>query len=492
MLFSSLIFIFYFLPVVLTGYALVGFSRTAQDIWLLLASLFFYAWGEPLFVFVMMASIAVNWLIGLSIGREKKRLLPGRARALLVVAIVFNVGILFVYKYLGFVVDNINYLVGHELLPHITLHLPLGISFFTFQAMSYVFDVYKDEVEVERNPFYVGLYIALFPQLVAGPIVRYADIAEQMRQRKVTWDMFSSGCSRFVIGVGKKILIANSMGAVSDRVFDLSGAGNHVYIVPSMLAWLGLLAYTLQIFFDFSSYSDMAIGLGRMFGFTFKENFNYPYISSSVTEFWRRWHISLSTWFKEYVYIPLGGSRGHGVGIDPAAGKKSLRLVRNLFVVWLLTGIWHGANWTFIVWGMWHFLAILMERVTKINQWRVPTSLRHAYVLFVVMIGWMFFRSTSMANALAYLANLFAINNNGLWSDFAVLLLRENLLFFAAGLVFSTPAAREFGNLLAERRLGGWGPVFSLAYPLVLFALLGVSVVYLAKGSYAPFIYFNF
>lgn len=362
MLFSSLIFIFYFLPVVLTGYALVGFSRTAQDIWLLLASLFFYAWGEPLFVFVMMASIAVNWLIGLSIGREKKRLLPGRARALLVVAIVFNVGILFVYKYLGFVVDNINYLVGHELLPHITLHLPLGISFFTFQAMSYVFDVYKDEVEVERNPFYVGLYIALFPQLVAGPIVRYADIAEQMRQRKVTWDMFSSGCSRFVIGVGKKILIANSMGAVSDRVFDLSGAGNHVYIVPSMLAWLGLLAYTLQIFFDFSSYSDMAIGLGRMFGFTFKENFNYPYISSSVTEFWRRWHISLSTWFKEYVYIPLGGSRGHGVGIDPAAGKKSLRLVRNLFVVWLLTGIWHGANWTFIVWGMWHFLAILMGR----------------------------------------------------------------------------------------------------------------------------------
>ncbi len=473
-------------------YLAVSFSRMAQNIWLLFASLIFYAWGEPLFVFVMMASIVFNWLIGLLVDRAEKKRRPDRARLLVLVAVVLNIGILFVNKYLGFVIDNINAISGVEFPSHIVPPLPLGISFFTFQALSYVLDVRRGAAEVEKNPFYVGLYIALFPQLVAGPIVRYADISRQMRERAITWDMFSLGCCRFVVGVGKKILIANSMGAVSDRIFDLSGAGNHVFIVPALLAWLGVIAYTLQIYYDFSGYSDMAIGLGCMFGFSFKENFNYPYISSSVTEFWRRWHISLSAWFREYVYIPLGGSRNPDANSDAGAGANNFGIVRNLFVVWLLTGIWHGANWTFIVWGMWHFLAILMERVVKFADWRFPGLFRRAYLLFVVMIGWMFFRASSMTNALAYLANLFALNDNGVWSDFSVLLLRENLVFFAAGIIFSAPVAREFGTMLEKRLIGVWEPLFCLVYPFGLLVLLGVSVIYMVKGGYSPFIYFNF
>ncbi len=490
MLFSSIEFIFYFLPAVLLGYFAVSFSRVLQNLWLLIASLVFYAWGEPLFVLVMILSILMNWFFGLLVDRWRDR--DGRAKKVIWATVIFNVGILFIYKYLDFVIANLNALFGVELLAPVNLPLPLGISFFTFQAMSYVLDVYRKDAPVERNPFYVGLYVSLFPQLVAGPIVRYLDVATQLRGRRMSWEMFSSGCCRFVIGVGKKILIANAMGAVSDRVFDLSASGSHVVIVPAMLAWVGLIAYTLQIYFDFSSYSDMALGLGKMFGFTFRENFNYPYIAKSVTEFWRRWHISLSTWFREYIYIPLGGSHAPGSASGTRSGTKIVNQVRNLFVVWLVTGIWHGANWTFICWGMWYFVLILFERVTKFSSQRLPAWFCHAYLIFVVMIGWMFFRATSVHNALGYLANLLALNNNGFYSDFAWLLLRENAVFFFCGIVFSTPVAREFGNMLANNVMGIWGRVFSTVYPFMLAALFLTSVVYLTKGSYTPFIYFNF
>ena len=490
MLFSSIEFIFFFLPAALLGYVAVSFSRTLQNLWLLIVSLLFYAWGEPLFVLVMILSIILNWLFGFLVDRWRDR--AGLAKKVIWASVIFNIGILFIYKYLDFVIVNLGALVGFEVMSRFNFPLPVGISFFTFQAMSYVIDVYRKDAQMEPNPFYVGLYITLFPQLVAGPIVRYLDVAIQMRERKLNWDMFASGCCRFVIGVGKKILIANALGAVSDRVFDLSASGNHVVIVPAMLSWLGLIAYTLQIYYDFSSYSDMALGLGKMFGFTFKENFNYPYISKSVTEFWRRWHISLSTWFREYIYIPLGGSRAPGAASGTRAGTKNLYLVRNLFVVWLATGVWHGANWTFICWGMWYFVLILFERVTKFNSQRFPAWLCHAYLMFVVMIGWMFFRATSMHNAFGYLANLFGLNNNGFFSDFAWLLIRENAVFFFCGIVFSTPVARNLGEMLKNDAAGPWGRIFGTVYPFMLAALLLTSVVYLTKGSYAPFIYFNF
>lgn len=490
-LFSSLIFLFYFLPATLAVYVLVSFSRTLQNLWLLLVSLVFYAWGEPLFVFIMIGSIFFNWLFGwlVNSARENKK----KAKTLLAFAVVVNLLSLFIYKYLGFAVDNINFIAGVELFKISHIPLPLGISFFTFQSMSYVIDVYERTAKVERNPFYVGLYIALFPQLVAGPIVRYADIAHQLRERRPTWEIFASGCARFVIGLGKKTLIANAMGAMADNIFRLSSAGNDAVISPAMLSWLGVIAYTLQIYFDFSAYSDMAIGLGRMFGFEFKENFQYPYISGTVTEFWRRWHISLSTWFKEYLYIPLGGSRPLDKNGHPlTGGRKSAAMVRNTFIVWLATGVWHGADWTFIIWGMWHFMFIMFERATGLVKRPLNPLVAHAYTLFVVMIGWMFFRADNTREAMIYLGNMFAINSNGFYSELAVAMMRENWFYLFCGIVFSTPFANELGIMLKRNALGSWGGVFNTVYPVMLMTLYAVCVVYLAKGSYSPFIYFNF
>jgi len=489
--FSSLFFLFYFLPVTLALYFVCSFSRTLQNIWLLIASLLFYAWGEPLFVLVMLLSIIANY--GFGIWVDKWRESKETAYNIISLAVVFNIGILFVYKYLGFVVDNINYLVGFKLFSFSSPPLPLGISFFTFQALSYVIDVYRQTARVERNPFYVGLYIAFFPALVAGPIVRFADIAEQLRERALNWDMFSSGCARFTIGVAKKVLIANTLAMIADRIFNLSAAGNHVMVVPSMLAWLGLICYTLQIYFDFSSYSDMAIGLGRMFGFSLKENFDYPYISKSATEFWRRWHISLSSWFREYVYIPLGGSRPKTAGgNDLEPGRRNFIIIRNLFVVWLLTGIWHGADWTFIIWGMWYFVVLLFERVTRLTQRNIPVVVSHLYLLFVVAIGWMFFRSANFHDSLIYLANLFSLNNNGFYSDLAWVFIKENWVIIMLAFLFSTPFARNLGQKLNDDMLGRWGALFSAMYPALLTAIYLISVTYLVKGNYKPFIYFNF
>jgi alginate O-acetyltransferase complex protein AlgI len=309
----------------------------------------------------------------------------------------------------------------------------------------------------------------------------------------MTWDMFSSGCARFTIGVGKKILLANTLAAVADRVFNLSAAGNHVVAVPAMLAWLGLIAYTLQIYFDFSSYSDMAIGLARMFGFHLKENFNYPYIAATATEFWQRWHISLSTWFREYVYIPLGGSRLETRYGPSLSGKsRNFLIIRNHFAVWLLTGVWHGAEWTFIIWGLWYFMFLIFERATGLEKMSLPRPVKHLYLLLVVSIGWVFFRTASLHDSMAYLANLLGLNNNGFFSDFAVVLIKENWLFFALGCLFSTPIAQNLGRMLRENRVGPWRAAFCLIYPAMLTALYLVCLAYLAKGHYQPFIYFRF
>lgn len=343
MLFSSSVFLFLFLPVVLLVYYLpLRRWRQGQNVFLLLASLGFYAWGEPWFVLVMLGSILANYGFGLWVDACKR---AGRTCAPpLVTALAVNLGILFVFKYLTFTLGILNRLGAAFVIPGI--ELPIGISFFTFQALSYVLDVHRDRGEVQRSPLKVGLYISFFPQLIAGPIVKYETVAQQIDHRKEIWADFSAGCSRFIVGLGKKVLLSNQLAVVADRAF---GQGDGL---SASFAWLGALCYTLQIYYDFSGYSDMAIGLGKMFGFHFLENFNYPYISRSITEFWRRWHISLSTWFRDYVYFPLGGSRVN----------SKAKHIRNLFVVWLLTGVWHGANWTFLAWGLFYFVLLVLEK----------------------------------------------------------------------------------------------------------------------------------
>jgi D-alanyl-lipoteichoic acid acyltransferase DltB (MBOAT superfamily) len=348
MVFSSTIFLFLFLPILLICYFNpIWKNRNVKNVIILFASLGFYAWGEPIFIFVMLVSIGFNWFIGLQLTKHENT--KTRKRYMLI-AVVYNVSLLFVFKYISFVIKNIGLLLKNDTIS-VNIALPIGISFFTFQIMSYIFDVYYKKAEAQDNLINVALYISLFPQLIAGPIVQYQTIAKEINNRIETAKDFTEGVMRFVIGLGKKILIANYAGFIADSIFILNGN------LSVASAWLGAIAYTLQIFFDFSAYSDMAIGLGRIFGFHFLENFNYPYAAKSITDFWQRWHISLSTWFRDYVYIPMGGNR---------VSKR--KLIFNLFVVWLLTGIWHGANWTFIVWGIFYFLLLLMERFTGIEK----------------------------------------------------------------------------------------------------------------------------
>lgn len=474
MVFSSITFLFYFLPAILIIYYCCSFSRILQNIVLLTASLLFYAWGEPVNVFILIFSILFNSLMGYQVSRGSKR----KRKVFLVVTIIINIGILFVFKYLGFVMGllpkSLNIMV-------VDIALPIGISFFTFQALSYVIDVYKGIVQPE-NPFYVGLYISFFPQLIAGPIIQYKTIAQDIRNRKVTLNKFSLGMSRFVMGVIKKVLLANCFASMADNIFGWSAIGNDKFTVPAMLAWLGSIAYTLQIYYDFSAYSDMAIGLALCFGFKFPENFNYPYIATSISDFWKRWHISLTDWFREYVYFPLGGSRV--VNRD--------YMVRNLFIVWLLTGIWHGANWTFIMWGLLYFVVQLAERFFKYVDKMKYDWIRHVYTLLIVNFAWVLFRASDLYQAGRFIMNMFGINNNGFYSGLAVLMVRENWVFLLAGLIFATPVTRNMNEYLYKHQKSGLNIAISIAYPIVVMLLLLLSVGYLLSGSYNPFIYFNF
>ena len=473
MLFSSSIFLFAFLPVVLLGYYWVFRGmRRAQNLWLLAASLFFYAWGEPRFVVVMTVSILANYGFGLWVHRRHLR---GRGTTLPVtVAVVCNLGLLFVFKYLTFTLKNLN-LTGLNL-PVPVIELPIGISFFTFQALSYVFDVAMQKTEVQRSPLWLGLYISLFPQLVAGPIVKYSTVADEILRRRETWADFSAGCCRFVVGLGKKVLLSNQLAAVADLAWDAVGEG-----LSTPMAWLGSLCYTLQIYYDFSGYSDMAIGLGQMFGFHFLENFNFPYISRSVTEFWRRWHISLSTWFRDYVYFPLGGSR-----VSPP------KVLRNLFVVWLLTGIWHGANWTFLCWGLFYFLLLAAEKFAHLGRgW--PAPLRWGYTFLMVNFGWVLFRAESLPQAGVFLAAMFGQAHGS--SAEALFCLEQYAAVLLLGILFSFPVmgwlSRQVGTYFskyASHAFVFWDGAYGLAMALVLLA----AAASLVKGTYNPFIYFNF
>jgi len=465
MIFSSNIFLFVFLPVtVLIYYSLKKLPIIWRNVWLLIASLFFYAWGEPEFVLVMLLSIVVNYGFGLWVDKVRD---TKAGRWIVALMLFFNLAILFYHKYMNFVTRNLSELTGGKV-AITNILLPIGISFFTFQAISYVIDVYRGNAKVQKNPLYVGLYIALFPQLVAGPIVRYETIAEQIVGRKEKWNDFCSGVERFVRGFLKKVLISNVVALAADDIF---GMVLNKEPVGMALAWVGAIAYTLQIYYDFSGYSDMAIGLGRMFGFQFKENFNAPYFAESITDFWRRWHISLSSWFRDYVYIPLGGSRVNG----------KIRLLFNLFVVWTLTGIWHGAEWTFLFWGLFYFVLLAFEKLTGLPKrfnHKVARGGYRVFTMVAVIAAWVIFRAESIRVALRYLLSM--AGSSGLMTgvDLAVFYLREYWYIWIIAILYlkwETISDRAKYQLV-------W-----LELPLFIYAVSNLVI-----DAYNPFIYFNF
>ena len=473
MLFSSTFFLYIFLPIVLIIYYGASKKQESRNLILLISSLIFYAWGEPKFVLVMLVSIAANYYFGILVDKARH---TSKVKLYLTIMVVFNLTIMGIFKYLGFIVGTLNDIINLSIsVPQIAL--PIGISFFTFQSISYVIDVYRGHGKVLKNPLDVGLYVAFFPQLIAGPIVRYETIANEIHGRKETEKDFAEGIVRFIIGLSKKVLLSNQFALIADKAYALEGANS----LTVGLAWLGAISYMLQIYFDFSGYSDMAIGLGRMFGFHFNENFNYPYIAKSVSDFWRRWHISLGTWFRDYVYIPLGGSR---------VGK--VKLFRNIFVVWLLTGVWHGANWTFIAWGIYFGILLMIEKFTGLDKWLVRSKVvGHVYTLFLVLISWVLFRANSLEHALDYMKYMFGMGDMSITSDLTHLYLSENILVLVIGMFAALPFSKwvkrwyQMENETVQT-------VSKVLGMIALALLFFTSVSYLVKGTYNPFIYFNF
>ncbi|MDF2592392.1 MAG: algI [Clostridia bacterium] len=469
MLFSSLIFLFVFLPSVLLLYYIS--PKKLKNFVLLVFSLGFYGYGEPRSLLVMLFSISLNYVLGLLIDRYRGN--KSKAYTILTLTVLGNLGVIGYYKYTDFFIENLNFLFGLST-PLLHIIMPIGISFFTFQGMSYVIDVYREQGKAQKNPLNVALYIALFPQLIAGPIVRYATVAEQINKRFVDVYKFSSGIERFILGLSKKVLIANSMGLIADQVFAVQTSEYSV-----LLSWIGVLAYTAQIYFDFSGYSDMAIGLGRMFGFEFLENFNYPYISKSITEFWRRWHISLSTWFRDYVYISMGGNR-------VSQGK----LIRNILLVWLLTGFWHGAAWNFIAWGLYFGLLLLLEKfVIGKHIQKLWQPLQHLYALLFIVLGWVLFRSESLSYAWNYYISMFGLAGQPLISSQALYYIVEYKFEFMIAMIATMPIYPMLQAKLQNSRYG-----LSIGYIkyLVLIGLFGLCIMYLVNSTFNPFIYFRF
>ena len=466
MVFSSTIFLCVYLPLVLLGYYIC--PKKGKNLFLLIVSLIFYAWGEPKYVFLMIFSILVNYVFGLLMDKHREN--KKRLKLLLVISVIIDLGLLSVFKYTDFIITNINSVfdTGFDLL---NIALPIGISFYTFQAMSYTIDVYRDDVRVQRNLIDFGMYITMFPQLIAGPIVRYTDVQDQLAVRNVTAADFSEGIMRFVVGLGKKVLLANQMGAVWTQIYALGGD------ISALMAWTGAAAYTFQIYFDFSGYSDMAIGLGRMFGFKFPENFRYPYESVSITDFWRRWHITLSTWFKEYLYIPLGGNR-----------RGLARQALNLLIVWTLTGFWHGAGWNFVMWGLYYFAILFIEKLFLLKALdKLPRLFRHAYALLLIVIGWVIFASDDVSVMLPYLGSMFGANGALGGMDVYTLLTR------AALMVICCVASTELPKRLLVTAAGKMNEKAAFTVKSVLtLTLLALSVVFLIGDSYNPFLYFRF
>ncbi len=459
MLFSSIPFLYYFLPIVLAAYFLV--PKGLKNGVLLVASLIFYAWGEPKYVLLMILSIALFYLCGLAMGRNEKR-----KKLWVAVSVAISIGLLAVFKYADFFIDSFNAATGLSV-PFLRLALPIGISFYTFQGLSYTIDVYRGDVPVQKNIVTFGAYITLFPQLIAGPIVRYGDVVRELESRTHSREEICKGIRRFLIGLSKKILLADSF-ALLMKLFRESQQ-------PSVLFyWMYAIAFMLNIYFDFSGYSDMAIGLGKMMGFQFIENFDYPYMSKSITEFWRRWHMSLGSWFRDYVYIPMGGNR-----------VKKSRWFLNIMTVWLLTGLWHGAAWNFALWGVMFGVLLMIEKGCPALQ-KLPGVLRHGYVLFVVLLSFVLFNGESMAQVGQDLSGMFGLLDLPAVTDQTLYYLRSYGLLFCAGFVGATPVVRNWGRQLENTRIG------AVLEPVMLALLLLLCTAYMVDGSFSPFLYFRF
>ena len=468
MLFSSIVFLFTFLPAVMILYYLLPVRF--RNVILLLASLVFYAWGEPVYLFLMLLSILFNYFSGLDIARnlQDKR----AAKRSLVFNLIINLAVLGFFKYEGFVLDTLNGILPVHISYH-ALPLPIGISFYTFQILSYIIDVYRGNVKVQTNLPNFALYVTMFPQLIAGPIVQYADVDEQLASREVSWTKFGEGSMYFIRGLAKKVLLANTSGMIFTEVSGLA-KGN----IAVVTAWLGAFAYMFQIYFDFSGYSDMAIGLGKMFGFEFNMNFNYPYVSKSITEFWRRWHISLSSWFRDYVYIPLGGNR-----------VSKIKHIRNLLIVWFLTGLWHGAAWNFVAWGLYYGVILIIEKylLSPVLD-RLPDVVRHIYSIVLVVIGWVLFFSSSFGQAADYIRVMFGAGAHGFADRESMYLLTSNLILWLILIFGSTQLVHfRYEHMLRSKK---WNT--TIINSVVYAALFIVCIAYLVTETYNPFLYFRF
>lgn len=467
MVFSSIIFIFVFLPITVLVYFIS--PKSIRNFIILISSLIFYGWGEPIYISIMIFSTIFDYINGIIIDkyRNNKALTSG----IFLNSIVINLGILFFFKYYGFLISNINGILGLNIEVH-TLPLPVGISFYTFQTMSYVIDVYLNKVKVQKNIISFGAYVTMFPQLVAGPIVKYSDVEKELNNRKETFEKFGEGVERFILGLGKKVLLANNIGFLWTTI-----KGTNIEELSVVTAWIGIIAFTFQIYFDFSGYSDMAIGLGKIFGFNFIENFNYPYISKSVTEFWRRWHMSLGGWFREYVYIPLGGNR---------EGLK--KQIRNLLIVWFLTGFWHGASWNFILWGVYFGIFIIIEKLFLGKYLNKHSIFAHIYTMIIIIVGWVLFEFDNVIQGFKYIKTMFLLSSNVLVDSSTIYYLKTNGLLFIMLIILSTPLVYNFINKAKKASKIKNILTISLIHIMILF----LSISYLINETYNPFLYFRF
>ena len=465
MLFTSISFLYYFLPALIIIYFIT--PKKYKNIILLIASLLFYLYGEPKYVFLMIAEIIIAYIGAILIDKYKNQ-----SKNILITTLFIHVFLLIIFKYTDFIIQTIND-ISNANIKLLNIALPIGISFYTFQIISYVIDVYNGKVKVQKNIINLATYVSLFPQLVAGPIVRYQTVEKELDDRVHSFNNFAYGIRRFSIGLAKKVLIANALGELCTKAFAL----NETTVI---LYWIFGISYMLQLYFDFSAYSDMAIGLGRIFGFNFPENFNYPYISKSITEFWRRWHISLSTWFKDYVYIPLGGNRD---------GKY--KQIRNILIVWLLTGIWHGANWTFLIWGLLFGIILIIEKIF-LNKFmeKLPSFIRRIYVLFIVMILFIIFNSDNMSVALTNIKGLFGMNGEVFINDYTLHYLKSYLLILIISLFGATPFIKTLIDKLRKNRYAN--NIINILEPILIVVILVVVTSYLIDNSYNPFLYFRF
>lgn len=469
MIFSSLTFLFLFLPIVMLIYFVMP-NRILKNFVLFLSSLVFYAWGEPVYIFLIIISTINDYAFSLLVQKEKNRGRKIQARTFFILSLLVNLGFLFFFKYSDFISMNINNLLGTNIISH-ELPLPIGISFYTFQTMSYSIDVYRGEIKAQKNFLTMATYVALFPQLVAGPIVRYITIEDELENRKESVVLAAKGIRRFIVGLGKKVIIANQMGIIADTIFD-NDSGN----AGTLLTWFAVICYTFQIYYDFSGYSDMAIGLGQIFGFHFLENFNYPYISRSITEFWRRWHISLGTWFRDYVYIPLGGNRSHPV--------------RNIIVVWFLTGLWHGASWNYILWGLYYCLLLIIEKYLLKNLLdKTPRFIQHFYALFFILIGWVLFRIEDLNHLGEIFVTLFVYKSVDLKS---IMFTYQDMFYAVPFIILAILGSVPIFEIIKNKVEMGKFSSIILINDLYFVGVLFISIIFLVGESFNPFIYFKF